>query len=119
VQTFFIPVLLPSLNELVGKHWHVYASAKKRWSQMVALYARGAQLEPVRRPVKMVYVFTERDQNRDPSNIASAAIKIIEDALQGIKILPDDSWAWIRKIEFEWRVGAEPGIDVTLWELEE
>ena len=58
------------------------------------------------------YLFVERNRRRDPSNILSVAIKVVEDGLQHAGIIPNDGWADVASITPEFVVGKRPGVMV-------
>ena len=48
------------------------------------------------------YLFREPTKKRDPSNIISAGVKLIEDALQEAGLLPNDGWRCVHGITCFW-----------------
>lgn len=72
----------------------------KRKSQNKALQAV-KWLEPINTPIWIKYRFYEPNTRRDADNIASYAIKVIQDALVEAEIIPDDSQKYIKGYEVE------------------
>lgn len=70
-------------------------------------------------PVKLHYHFFEPNRKRDMDNIASFAMKVIQDSLVLSKVLPNDGWEWIRGFTCDFDVDEEnPRIIVDIEELE-
>lgn len=73
---------------------------KRDNQDIVLLYIKAAKLKPFDKAVNITYTFYEKpcEKNgaiRDKSNIASFAVKVIEDALQEAGIIENDNWKWI------------------------
>jgi len=121
IQRMTIPGRLPGLNEYTRAcRAHPMAGAKmKREAQDAVLWcARAARLRPHGGPVRVRYQFFEAPARkgarlRDKSNIASFAVKVIEDALVEAGILRDDDWATVLGDSREYfRASGEPRIEV-------
>lgn len=115
---------MPTLNDLFRARGIAYGNAKKRsdgyaekkkaWAQIVRVRARN--IKPVTR-CTLSYRFIEANKRRDPDNVASAAMKLINDGLVKCGVLPGDGWGFIRGITLTWEVGTEPGVMVTIYEV--
>lgn len=118
-MVLWVPGKLPGLNELVNaKASHgpkvprgvVYNNLKKTVQERVGLCAQAQKFRVT--GAHFNYLLVESDMRRDPSNVAGAAIKMIEDALQVTKLLQNDGWkqvlgcTWYPHCE----EGAPPGV---------
>lgn len=122
-QRLWIPGRLPGWNELLdakgvrfkGTHKTQYDTLKAK-SQERIIYMARAQLQPVERAF-FRYEFHEPDRRRDPSNIASGALKIVEDALRHAGTIKNDGWANVAGFSFSFQVDKEAqGVMVRLEE---
>ena len=122
IQRMTIPGRLPGLNEYTRAcRAHPMAGAKmKREAQDAVLWcARAARLRPHGGPVRVRYQFFEAPARkgarlRDKSNIASFAVKVIEDALVEAGLIPDDGWDEVAGSSCEFARTADPRIVVTI-----
>jgi hypothetical protein len=124
-QVFFIRGPMPNLNELLGAKRKLrgrsddYARVKRLWTDRIVLFVRAAGLVPVRRAI-LKYELREPNRRRDPSNVTSATVKFIEDALVKEGILPNDGWEHIVGFSVVWTVDKRnPGVVVTIEEPKE
>lgn len=98
-MTLWIPGPLPGMNEIVGAakgfggRGYGYSKMKKLWTDTVKLRALAAKLPKMKR-VRLHFSWVEKNQRRDPENIA-AAKKFILDGLVEARIIPDDGWSEI------------------------
>jgi hypothetical protein len=104
---------MPSLNEviaMIGGRGGRYAwnSHKRRLHGTVAQTADDVGFRVI--GPHWGYLFVEKDRRRDPSNIMSVAIKVIEDGLQGAGVIPNDGWADVVTIVTHFVVGKSAGI---------
>lgn len=116
-QRFVVGLTMPNLNDFIdarGKSPYAYARMKKKWGEVVALYAQKDRLERLEGPTHFSFHFMERDRRRDPDGVAAGAMKVILDSLQLLRILPGDGWKWISGIDFTWEVSKTPGVVVTM-----
>lgn len=127
IQSFWVPGPLPGLNEILaargitgkrgakGRRYDGYNELKQKWQAVIALSARAYGLRPVTR-AHIYYFFYERDRRRDPSNFVSGGVKIIEDALVGLRVLPGDGWSTIAGYQPLWsdEDPTMPGVAVVL-----
>lgn len=81
---------------------------KRDWTARIALAARLCGFERVERGF-FSYLFVEKNRRRDPSNVISGGVKLIEDALQEASLLEGDGWKQVRGLRAHWRLGASPG----------
>ena len=117
-----IPGRLDNLNDYINaERTNRYKGAKvKGRNQERAFQEACIQLGDVqiKRPVKMIYRWYEKDQRRDLDNISSFGRKVIQDALVEAEILPDDGWKYIKGFTDEFYVDKKyPRIEVTIIEL--
>ncbi len=125
VQHLWIPGKLPSLNELLDarasfgrlgghpKRWNEYTAVKRGWEHHIAWLVRAQHIEPVEKAY-FTYVFIEANRRRNPSNVVSASVKIIEDALQKCGVIKNDGWSEVLGLSAYWEIGKDPGVAVFL-----
>jgi hypothetical protein len=103
MSRLWIPKQLPSYTNLVELACSPkagparYASLKRSAEDFVKAHARKCRFQAEGRA--WTYLFLAPNERTDPSNIISGGIKVIEDALRGLKIIPNDGWrdvAYIR-----------------------
>ena len=127
----WVPGPLPSLNQLLderarsfrrgAKLWNGYSDLKRVWEERILVQARVQGFRPLRSG-DFCYTFCEPDRRRDPSNVSSGALKLIEDALVKAELLINDGWASVKKLEVCFEVDPkEPGVflevlDAQPWE---
>ena len=110
-QTLVIPGKLPGLNEIINSskigrgRFNAYGRLKKKWSGIIAIYARMSGLAPIHSPAQFVFTWTEPNRRRDPDNIASGGRKLILDTLVELGILDGDGWkhvaGWFDNFEID------------------
>lgn len=123
----WIPRPMPSLNELLARQAVVfkkgakarrsdsYQKLKKEWTQYIQIHARQQEFPKLEGPYEFFYEFRELKKNRDPSNVMSGAVKLVEDALQEAGLLPNDGWKNVAAIAGQWTVDKErPGVLLTV-----
>ena len=114
----------PDLNNYLsecGRHPIKGGKLKKDY-MMIACNAIRKQLPRVviLGRVRIHYRFYETSKKRDPSNVGSMAIKVIEDALQKCGVISNDGWANIAGYSQDFFVDKDnPRIEVTITECEE
>lgn len=123
VYKFTIPGRLSGMNELIAyNRTNVYKGSKlKKDSQQLVMYEINHQLHGIHieNPVIMHYHFWEPNSKRDIDNVASFAMKVIQDALVKCRVLDNDGWKNIRGFECEFDVDQQhPRIDVVIEEME-
>ena len=122
IQRFFIPGVLPGLNEVLsaavkrrGK-WNAYNDLKASYGEYIATIIRKAKLRPIAR-ANIAFCWVEQSQRRDKDNVRMAA-KFVLDSLVATKILPNDGWKQIGTLSDSFEVdGSKPGVYVELVEL--
>ena len=122
IQRFFIPGVLPGLNEVLaaavkrrGK-WNAYNDLKASYGEYIATIIRKAKLRPIAR-ANISFCWVEQSQRRDKDNVRMAA-KFVLDALVATKILPNDGWKQIGTLSDTFEVdGSKPGVYVELVEI--
>lgn len=121
---FYGEKTFPSLNDYLhecGKN-PKNGGKMKRDYMMVASNAIRLQLRrlKVNSPIILHYRFYEprKGQRRDFMNIFSLADKVIQDALQQCKVIPDDGPDWVKNTTHEfYYTDKEPWIEVVIEEL--
>lgn len=129
----FIPGKIPSLNELLDQRMRTAASArgsiklrgqksgifngysviKKEWTMRVKqAMPDGMPVAPT--PGHFSYLVVEQTKRRDPSNFCSSALKLIEDGLFEVQVIPNDGWKDVQSISLHWKTGEVPGIVVSI-----
>ena len=125
-QSFFIPVRLPGLNDIIlakgqyygrgKKRYEKYQAMKKEYEGLIIATIQLAKIKPVTR-AHFKFTWIEKNKMRDPDNIA-AARKFILDALVRSGVLTGDGWkqvaGWIDT--FSVATGKQqPGVGVMIW----
>lgn len=90
-----IPFALPGLNDYVDaerRHRQAGGSFKRKWQNAVFNALRGQIRRPLREPVRLSFLWVEKDRRRDKDNIAAFGRKVIQDALVQMKVLRNDGW---------------------------
>lgn len=117
-----IPGPLPGLNEYIEAertHRQKGASMKRQCQRIVELCAK-RQLRGFcpSGPVRMDYVWYERNRRRDKDNVSSFGRKVIQDGLVRAGILENDGWAHVDGFSDEFRVDAKhPRVEVEIREV--
>ena len=120
--TFYKKRTLPGLNEYLGecnKNRLAGGRMKKNYQYIITQFIRRdlGKLK-IKEAVIIHYHFFEPDKRRDKSNIASLAMKFIEDALQQCGVLQNDNWECVAGFDHEFEVDKKnPRIEVELEEL--
>lgn len=118
---FTIPGRLPGLNESFNearRNKYIEASNRKKYEEVIAWCAKRdlGRWKPTE-PVILHYHFFEENRRRDKDNVASYAMKLIQDALRKIGYLSGDGWNQIENFDFEWDVDKKnPRIEVEIQE---
>lgn len=112
---------LPSLNEYIRAErsgWQAANRMKHQGESIVAIGIRRAHLRKINAPVRIRYVFYEKDRRRDKDNVAGFAHKIVQDALVKTGILQNDSWDYVTGFEDEFQIDKKhPRIEIELIEV--
>ena len=91
-----IPFTLPGLNDYIrelDRNRHKGAELKKRCQSAVAAVVRRQIRGKLREPVRMRYLWVEKDRRRDKDNVSAFGRKVIQDALVQTRKLQNDGWA--------------------------
>lgn len=91
MRKYVIPFTLPGLNEYIDAeraHRQKGAAMKRKWQNAVIMSLRDKR--PVQEPVRIGFVWVERNRRRDPDNISGFGRKVILDALVKAKVLKND-----------------------------
>lgn len=93
---------------------------KQEWTDYsivyIRKYVRGLKIS---KPVRLHYKFYEPNMKRDLDNIASFAMKIIQDSLVKAGVLQNDGWKNIKGFECQFFVDADnPRIELEIVEVE-
>lgn len=110
---------MPGGNDLLkwaksGGKGSWYAAEKRKWSSLVALYAREQGFKKIARPAHFEFELWEPNRKRDPDNMCAGAAKFILDALQDAGLLEKDSWNWVLSLQFTWKQQAPYGVRLTV-----
>jgi len=129
-QTFFIPLTLPGLNEMIDarsratyrgkKRIDKYQKLKKEYESLIISAIQLARIRPVKKGY-FIFTWIEKDRKRDPDNIA-AGRKFIFDSLVAAGILKNDGWSCVGgwHDSFVVKKGRQKaGVEVTIWPSEE
>ena len=113
---------LPNLNDAVNaarKGKYIEASFRKKYEEIIAWSAkRDLKNWKPTEPVILHYRFYEENKRRDKDNVASYAMKLIQDALRDSGYLSGDGWNQIDNFDFKWFVDKEnPRIEVEIEEI--
>ena len=120
-----IPGRLPGMNEYTAAcrtNPYVGAVMKRDAQRQVEVEIMGARAKgelprQLIEPVRLVYMYYERDKRRDQDNISSFAHKVIQDALVSMGLLRNDGWSNISGWADGFRVDRErPRIEVMIEE---
>lgn len=120
MRQLFIRQPLPGMNDIIHqceRSPFAWASTKKKWAQVIALYAREQRFQPISGPADYALEFIEPNRRRDPDNFIAGGCKVIFDALQLAGLLENDGWKHVLSISTSWRVDAKkPGVKVVVVE---
>ena len=112
-QSFFVAGKLPGANQCLWKHWRIFRQVKMDSQVWILAAIRKAKIKPMQYAA-VRFDWREPNQKRDFDNIMFAQ-KFILDALVKQRILQDDGWAHIVKIEHSVSLDvSQPGVLVTL-----
>lgn len=128
---FVIPYQMPNLNDYLaaervnirtggGRFTTKGNSMKKEWQKVVVVCVRKHLRNlKIQNPVVIHYTFFEPNKKRDLDNIASFAMKIIQDGLVQAGTLKNDGWSNIKGFTHKFMVDKKkPRIEVVLEEIE-
>ena len=119
---------MPSLNQFLqaerqrtSKGFTKGAVMKKEWQRYVVSCIR-KQLRGVRitKPICVHYYYYEQDKKRDIGNIHAFCQKIVEDAMQDCRLIPNDNQQYIKKFTADFYTDKyNPRVEICLEELED
>ena len=97
-------------------------NSMKRNNQQTVMWAIRQQLKKLKieKPIHIHYKFIEKNKMRDKDNIASFAMKVIQDALVQTEVIKNDGWKEIDSFSCTFGVDKNnPRIEVLITEIEE
>ncbi len=100
---FTIPVRFPGMNEFIAatnRNRYEGAHMKKRWTDLVAWWAKALRVPRFETPVEVTFNWTEPNRRRDRDNVAAAS-KFVLDGLVLAGVLPNDTARWVRNVRHE------------------
>lgn len=114
------------LNEVLnGVHFdyrlkRIVNPVKKKNDELMIKQLRfKSELKNIQTPIVIHYAFYAKDKRRDRMNIASAADKSFEDALQKVGFIKNDGFNDVLNATFEFHVDKEnPRIEIKITEVE-
>ena len=125
-----IPNWTSGLNELLNhqekrydprtKKLRVYNPEKAKNEKLIrnCLTKQGMNKVRIEKPIAIHYMIYAKDRKHDRQNLGSCLDKCFCDAMQTMKIIPNDSWDWIVKLSFDYDVDRKnPRAEVTITEL--
>lgn len=98
-QTLFIKGRLAGLNEYIEAcrtNRYVGAKMKADAEELIRWEIKMQKLHPVKKKVRLKYLYVEPNMRRDQDNISGFAHKVIQDALVAEGILKNDGWKYIK-----------------------
>lgn len=126
-----VPNWTSGLNELLNhqekrwdarlKRYRVYNPEKVKNEKLIRQCLTKQNMANVRidKPVAIHYMIYAKDKKHDRQNLGSCLEKCFADALQTMKIIPNDSWDWIVKNTFDYDIDRNnPRAEITITELE-
>ncbi len=105
----------------MNSHWSRGNKMKQEWQEVVCWAIATSPLKGKHfdKPVFVTYYFYEPNKRRDQSNIEAFAVKVIEDALQEMKVLNNDNWKWMKGHAAYFDIDSDnPRIEVEIEEVE-
>ena len=118
-----IPFPLPGLNEYIDaerSHRQKAAKLKREYQDAVVLVLRRQIRGKLRVPVRMRYLWVEKDRRRDKDNISAFGRKVIQDALVKAGKLRNDGWQNIAGFSDDFAVDKKrPRVEIIIEESDE
>lgn len=125
--TVVIPNWESGLNELLNHQekrydprthrMRVYNTEKVKNERLIrkCVVEQGLNKYKITKPVAIHYMIYAKNKKHDRQNLGSCLEKCFADALQTMKILPNDSWDWIVKNTFDYEIDREfPRAEITI-----
>ena len=119
------------LNELLNhqekrydprtKRMRVYNTEKVKNERKIRTCLQKQGLDKVRieNPIAIHYMIYAKDKKHDRQNMGSCLDKCFCDALQTLKIIKDDGWNDIVKLDFDYAVDSKnPRAEITITEMQ-
>lgn len=131
IYKFVIPRTMPNLNDYLAAErirFRTYSGKtdtkgnelKKQWQMCAGVYIRkDLRGLNIKKPVRLNYKFFEPNKKRDMDNVASFAMKVIQDALVRTGVLENDGWKQIKGFQCDFFIDRDdPRIEVEIVEVE-
>lgn len=125
--TVIVPCWDSGLNELLNhqekrydprtKRMRVFNTEKVKNERLIrkCIAEQGLSKYRITKPVAIHYMIYAKDKKHDRQNLGSCLEKCFADALQTMKILPNDSWDWIVKNTFDYDIDrSNPRAEITI-----
>lgn len=125
--TVVIPNWTSGLNELLQhqekrydprtKRMRVFNTEKVKNERLIrkCIVEQGLSKYRITKPVAVHYMVYAKDKKHDRQNLGSCLEKCFADALQTMKILPNDSWDWIVRNTFDYEIDRKnPRAEITI-----
>ena len=125
-----IPKWESGLNELLNsqqkkydarlKKMRVFNPEKVKNEKIIrqCLIKQGMAKVKIEKPIAIHYKIYAPNKKHDRQNLGSCLDKCFCDALQTMKILPNDAWDWVVKLSFDYDVDRkDPRAEITITEL--
>lgn len=125
-----IPCWESGLNELLAgqekrydprtRRMRVYNTEKTKNERLICkcLKAQGLSEAKITKPVAIHYMIYAKDKMHDRQNLGSCLDKCFCDALQTMKILKNDGWNDIVKLDFDYDIDKQnPRAEITITEV--
>lgn len=119
-----IPGEFPDLNQLIGYakirkgRWCKYNDVKRDYEDLIRVAVHQACPKYIHETYQITTTFYVKNRRKDPTNIVSAAEKIILDGFQKAGLVTGDGWKNVKPPKTTWwEVDKEnPRIEITLTE---
>lgn len=126
-----IPKWESGLNELLNhqekrydprlKKLKVFNTEKTKNEKKIreCLSKQGMGKVRITKPIAIHYLIFAKNKKHDRQNLGSCLDKCFCDALQSMKIIPNDTWDWVVKLSFDYDIDRmNPRAEITITELE-
>ena len=117
VHTCSIAGKLPGLNEYTEAcRESRYVGAKMKKDAQIQISWFLHRLPQIKKPVKIRFLWQEKDHRRDPDNVAFAQ-KFILDELVRLKKIQNDTSRWVRGLYHDFTYGPEYKVTIYMEEV--
>lgn len=117
VHTCDILGKFPGLNDYTEAcRRNKYLGAKMKKDAQIQISWFLHRLPQIKKPVKIRFLWQEKDHRRDPDNVAFAQ-KFILDELVRLKKIPNDTSRWVRGLYHDFTYGPEYKVTIYLEEV--